>query len=145
MTTNLFVFGTLKEGFPNFSMNGGRRLPGVYRTRQRYPLYLVGERCSPWLINTPGIGHHVLGQLFELEIGALGNMDRLERVDTPDGYRRQEIEVERVDQGVTHKLRADAYLKDVRLLEGQLRSELLTEYTPAHAVSYRRRDSMTFE
>ncbi len=51
MSTLVFVFGTLKQGFPNFATNRGCRVSetetGRYRTQQRYPLYLVGPRHSP--------------------------------------------------------------------------------------------------
>ena len=40
----LFVYGSLKEGFPNFHVNQGRRVPGEFRTVRPHPLYLVGGR-----------------------------------------------------------------------------------------------------
>ena len=46
----VFVFGTLKDGFPNFATNRGTRLPGAFRTCSAYPLYLVGYRHVPWLL-----------------------------------------------------------------------------------------------
>ena len=52
----VFVFGTLKEGYPNFATNRGRRIPGDFVTRERYPLYLMGERFSPWLVSSPAKG-----------------------------------------------------------------------------------------
>ena len=54
MSHRVFVFGTLKEGFPNFATNRGRRIAGGFVTVQRYPLYLVGERFSPWLLDAAG-------------------------------------------------------------------------------------------
>ena len=45
----VFVFGTLKEGFPNFATNRGARVAGSFRTRAAYPLYLVGDRHVPWI------------------------------------------------------------------------------------------------
>lgn len=50
----VFVFGTLKEGFPNFAVNTGIRLSGNFETEDLYPLYLVGERHSPWLVLNAG-------------------------------------------------------------------------------------------
>ena len=55
----VFVFGTLKEGFPNFATHRGTRVPGVFKTRPRLPLYLVGERHVPWLLDLPGQGLQV--------------------------------------------------------------------------------------
>ena len=62
----VFVFGTLKEGFPNFATNRGRRVAGDFVTKERYPFYLVGERHSPWLIDQPGEGERIVGQVFEV-------------------------------------------------------------------------------
>jgi hypothetical protein len=42
----VFIFGTLKEGFPNFGINRGTRVPGEFKTCAAYSLYLVGERHS---------------------------------------------------------------------------------------------------
>ena len=39
----VFVFGTLKEGFPNFRINKGIRVVGEFVTVQRFPLHLIGE------------------------------------------------------------------------------------------------------
>ena len=66
MRIRVFVYGTLKEGFPNFGTNTGTRIPGLFVTKERYPLYLVGQRHSPWMINTPGKGTQVIGQVFEV-------------------------------------------------------------------------------
>lgn len=79
----VFVFGTLKEGFPN----KGIRMAGTFLTKECYPLYLVGERHSPWLINAPGDGKRIVGQVFEVDQAALEAMDKLERISVPDGYR----------------------------------------------------------
>ena len=62
----VFVFGTLKEGFPNFGVNRGARVPGEFRTCAAYPLYLVGERHSPWLVEAPHTGFRVTGQVFRV-------------------------------------------------------------------------------
>jgi gamma-glutamylaminecyclotransferase len=40
----VFVFGTLKDGFPNHSENEGKKIVGRFMTRDKYPLYLIGER-----------------------------------------------------------------------------------------------------
>ena len=94
MLTRIFVFGTLKEGFPNFATNRGRRVEGEFQTCQRLPLYLVGERFSPWLIDQPGEGFQVAGQVFEVDAATLALMDQLERTHEPDGYVRQTINVQ---------------------------------------------------
>lgn len=134
----VFVFGTLKQGFPNFHVNRGRRLPGDFRTALAYPLYLVGERHSPWLLDQPGQGQPVRGQLFEVDDGVLADMDRLERVTEPDGYRRVAMVV--VDEADGRRLEVQAYLKDPgQLVAALARVGPLPEFTLAHAALYRPR------
>ena len=136
----VFVFGTLKEGFPNFGTNGGVRLPGIFITKERYPLYLVGERHSPWLVDKPGEGERVVGQLFEVDQGTLNAMDTLERVSEPDGYRRIVIEVEAKEPGEPRDLTAFAYLKQSEhFVAAEVRQGPFCEYTLEHAALYRRR------
>jgi gamma-glutamylaminecyclotransferase len=113
MLVRLFVYGTLKEGFPNHHFNTGRRLPGVFRTRQAFPLLVVrlaNEDRAPWLVNQPGHGFQVLGQVFEVAASALPAIDRLEELGQPTGYVRDEIELHNVDDPST-PVRAFAYLK----------------------------------
>ena len=136
----VFFFGTLKEGFPNFATNRGVRLQGAFRTRERYPLYLVGERCSPWLIDMPGEGEQVVGQVFEVDHAALAAMDALERVGEPDGYRRVTIAVEAQGTHDVPMLRPFVYLQPAQHLDpATLRVGPLCEYTLDHAALYRPR------
>ena len=143
MSQLVFVFGTLKEGFPNFATNRGARVAGDFMTVERYPLYLVGERYSPWLVDAAGEGERVVGQVFEVDEATLVAMDDLERIAEPDGYRRVMLEVEAVQDGRRAACRVHAYIKpreqftveDARL--GPLR-----EYTREHAALYRSRESL---
>lgn len=135
------MFGTLKEGFPNFDTNMGARIPGEFVTMQQFPLYLVGERFSPWLIASPGAGHQVVGQVFEVERAALALMDKLERIDEADGYRRQFIEVAPRATKLVAPLTVFAYLKaPEHLTMSEVRLGPLVEYTVEHSALYRRRD-----
>ena len=133
----IFIFGTLKTGFPNFAANRGRRIDGEFTTREAYPLLLVGERHSPWLILSPGEGCRVRGQVFAVDEAALARMDALERIHLPDGYRRVEIEV--VDGGGRQR-RVQVYGKPAQqLLGADIRLGPLPEYLPEHAARYRPR------
>ena len=147
MTALLFVYGTLKQGFPNFPLNAGRRLQGLYRTRQPFPLYVVqlaNEERAPWLMDDAGRGHQVLGQVFEVDYAALAAMDRFEEVGQPTGYVRAEVELEPAgamdDPALVlpQAVRAQVYLKPVldlprcRMVEGPFE-----EYTLALAQGYR--------
>ena len=140
MNQLVFVFGTLKQGFPNFPTNKGTRQPGTFLTQERYPFYLVGERHSPWLINSPGQGERIVGQVFEVDAAALDAMDRLERVSEPGGYRRIVLEVEAVEGTPQNSLRAFAYLKQAQhLVPAEVRLGPFPEYTLEHAALYRSR------
>lgn len=141
----VFVFGTLKQGFPNFHENLGTRLSGDFATCERYPLYLVGDRHSPWLIAQPGAGHQVKGQVFKVDASALQKMDLLERVHEPDGYQRRAIDVisTQACAGVP-SLQAFAYLKAAdQLHPSHIRLGPLPGYDLAHAALYRRRSPST--
>jgi gamma-glutamylaminecyclotransferase len=136
----LFVFGTLKEGFPNFAANKGVRVSGEFVTRQKYPLYLVGERFSPWLILDEGKGFNVKGQVFSVTDEALLEMDKLERISEPDGYRRLELPV--ICAATGDEILAYAYGKPLeQVSEAELRMELAGEYMLEHTSLYRARNA----
>ncbi|MDH4260278.1 MAG: gamma-glutamylcyclotransferase [Gammaproteobacteria bacterium] len=140
MHTRVFVYGTLKEGFPNFGTNTGTRIPGAFVTTDRYPLYLVGERHSPWMVNTFGEGEPVVGQVFEVKPEVLGRMDILQRVSAPDGYERIQITVRSQTIEPEDELLVHAYLKHPRNLAGaEILAGPLPEYTLEHAALYRKR------
>ena len=134
--TLVFVYGTLKQGFPNHATNRGRLVAATATTLDPWPLYLVSERSVPWLIDRKGEGSRITGELYEVDDGALSAMDRLERIDAPDGYRRRTIAVS-VD-GSTRE--AQVYLKEPdRLSPGEIKAGPLAEYAAEHARLYRRR------
>jgi gamma-glutamylaminecyclotransferase len=138
----VFVYGTLKQGFPHFAQNKGIRLPGLFVTAERYPLYLVGERHSPWLINRPGDGERVTGQVFEVDEAALANMDALERIAEPDGYRRIVLALGSASTQGGPQLQAFAYLKQAAHFAPSLAHVgPLREYTLKHAALYRPRQA----
>ena len=138
MKHRVFVFGTLKEGFPNFATNRGTRLQGSFTTVDRFPFYLVGDRHSPWLVNAPGQGSSVVGQIFEVDDEALAAMDKLERIAEVDGYRRIELTVRAVESSAV--ISVYAYLKQPKHFEpSQVRLGPLSEYTLDHAALYRPR------
>ncbi|MDB5857061.1 MAG: gamma-glutamylcyclotransferase [Ramlibacter sp.] len=134
----VFVFGTLKDGFPNFGTNRGLRVPGSFKTRVAYPLYLVGDRYSPWLIDAPGSGFRVTGELYRADVEAITAMDTLERVSELDGYHRTILELEGVDS--PGMVSAYAYLKQPQqLAPSEIRAGPLGEYKHEHSALYQRR------
>lgn len=139
MSTLVFVYGTLKQGFPNFHRNPGRRIGGVYRTRQRLPLYVAGlpdETCAPWLVHQPGQGFQVPGELYEMPDEAMPALDAFEEAGLPWGYERLRIEVEAVDDP-SEVVTAWAYLKRPQQLSACPTLQGPFEaYTPALAAGY---------
>ncbi len=134
----VFIFGTMKEGYPNFKTNKGVRIAGDYKTRQKFPLYLVGARHSPWLIDSPGKGNRVHGQLFKVNSQALEEMDKLERIGKVDGYRRVSIEVENAVDSVVSE--AFVYIKPPEQLSGEtIQMGPICKYEESHAQMYRAR------
>jgi len=140
LMNKVFIFGTLKEGFPNFEKNKGIRFGHEFETKARYPLYLVGARHSPWLVLDKGNGHNIQGQVFKVSDEALAEMDKLERISAPDGYRRIEITVLAKDSG--EEFVVFTYAKPVEQIQGaDIRKELQGEYNVEHAAHYRSRNS----
>jgi mannose-6-phosphate isomerase-like protein (cupin superfamily) len=102
-------------------------------------MYLVGERSVPWLVDVPGEGLAVSGELYEVDERTLASMDRLEGVGRPDGYVRSRLAVERID-ATSRTVDAWAYLKPPSQLTAELaRVGPLAEYTREHASRYRKR------
>lgn len=133
----LFVYGSLKEGFPNFHVNQGRRLAGEFRTLHPYPLYLIAGRL-PCLLPARGEGLQVRGQLFEVSAEALARMDALERVGQPGGYSRELIEVQNIDPAAPQPVAAYVYLQRHALLDAEgAHLGPLERYTLEHARSLR--------
>jgi gamma-glutamylaminecyclotransferase len=139
--TLLFVFGTLKQGFPNAATNRGRRVGSVFRTLDRLPLLLMGERHVPWMIDSPGLGERVAGELYEVDTAALAAMDALERVGEPDGYQRKAVRVQADATGDATVVQAQVYMKRAdQVIETDVQLGPLAEYTLEQAKKYRRRD-----
>jgi len=138
---NIFVYGTLKENFPNFSINTGVRLPGNFVTQSLHALYLVGERNSPWLVVDSEKGVQVQGQVFTVDEQGLLAMDQLERTHEEDGYRRVQITV--INTASQASIPAYAYLKQhIELQNAQVNSALLDCYSHAEAQKYRSRNAV---
>lgn len=97
MPLPLFVYGTLKEGFCNFELNKGRRIPGQFETVSRYLLYVLGELSLPWLVDARGEGTPVRGQLFEVSDQLLTELDLFERVGEPGWLTRHVIQVRAIE------------------------------------------------
>ncbi|MDN3722690.1 gamma-glutamylcyclotransferase family protein [Roseibium salinum] len=104
MVRKVFVFGTLKRGFPLHERGlSEAKLLGQYRTRERYPLLVAGPWFAPMMLNEPGIGYQVVGELYETNDITIENLERIESVGEPGNFspvdrsraRRRRIRVSR--------------------------------------------------
>lgn len=137
MSGLVFVYGTLKEGFSNFEVNTGVRVPGEFVTVARYPLYLLGPLVLPWLVDAPGEGHHVVGQVFRVDAAGLARMDALERIDDPGWYRRGTVRVHRRTEPPTAAITAMVYFgSDPALHPGAIHLGPIAEYTRLHDLQH---------
>lgn len=81
--TLIFTYGTLKRGFPNHILlqemfaTGDAAFVGVYLTADKLPL-VCGPYKVPFLLNFPGSGDRVVGELYAVSNRALARMDELE-------------------------------------------------------------------
>ncbi len=134
---HVFVYGTLKEGFANFGINAGRRVPGAFCTVERYPLLIIGKAYLPWLVNEPGAGERVLGQLFEVDAQVLKDMDQLEQVDEAGWYERAEIQVEDLGAPSPQPVTAFVYFgASERVSREHVHAGPLAEFTARHNLGY---------
>ena len=139
MTRLVFVYGTLKRGFPNYpAYMHAAQFVGICRTAEKYPLVLNGDRHVPCMLDTPGKGSAVSGELYRVDGAGLQRLDDLEAVGRPGGYERRIIEV-LMDGGTEpRRRRALAYLmKPENVFD--VRSAWLSEYTLEDALKYRRK------
>jgi len=89
----VFVYGTLKRGFPNHHYMDGAAYLGDARTVDAYPLVVGGRWFTPYLIPERGSGHRVKGELWEVPQNLMPALDELESVHLPTGYRRALVPV----------------------------------------------------
>lgn len=121
----LFVFGTLKRGFPLHGLAlKDATLVGRYRTVSPYPMVIAGDRFAPMMFDEPGEGRQIDGELYEIPRHLLPTLDGLEGMGTP-GNRRVPTRVAPIDGGRAR--RALAYVKD-RALASPIHSEYMSVY-----------------
>ncbi|KAM4538593.1 gamma-glutamylaminecyclotransferase C-like [Fundulus diaphanus] len=93
----VFVYGSLKRAQPNYplitdSNNGKAELLATATTVQKYPLVIATQYNIPFLLNLPGQGHRVHGELYRVDEKMLKYLDWFENV--PTMYQRTVVELE---------------------------------------------------
>ena len=132
----VFVFGTLKQGFPLHRQGLGdtpKRLD--CRTVERFPMFIAGPWYAPMMMNEPGSGLQVRGELYEVDDTRLALLDSLESVGKPGNF-RVVIEVEALDGSA--RWLAFAYVKS-RVLATPIHSDLLDVFDDDRFVPFDRR------
>ena len=129
----LFVYGTLKTGLPNHHHMQKYTFLGNACTLEKYPL-LVASPCNvPFMLNQPGTGLNVVGELYDA-----GNnwedLDRLENV--PHLYNRETILV-KMDNGGE----VEAYVYILNNFQNiLLENNLISNYGTEQCAKYVSRD-----
>lgn len=95
----VFVYGTLKRGFPNHAYMDGSTFIADVQTVEPYPLVVGGTWFTPYLIPEKGSGHRVRGELWDVPDERMPALDELESVHLPNGYRRHRIPVSQEKTG----------------------------------------------
>lgn len=95
--THVFVYGTLKKGQPNYyrmfdSANGKAEFLASACTTQKYPLVIANKYNIPFLLNIPGQGRRVQGEIYKVDDQMLKFLDAFEGV--PTMYQRTLVELE---------------------------------------------------
>uniref|UniRef100_A0AAY4B9R7 Gamma-glutamylaminecyclotransferase n=1 Tax=Denticeps clupeoides TaxID=299321 RepID=A0AAY4B9R7_9TELE len=95
--TRIFVYGTLKKGQPNnYRMLDPAKGKAIFctnaRTVDKYPLVIAGQFNIPFLLNIPGQGHHIQGEIYSVDDQMLRYLDHFESV--PDMYQRTLIQLQ---------------------------------------------------
>ena len=68
----VFVYGTLKRGLPNHKFmidgkNGIAEFICSATTKDKYPLVVGTDYHIPFLLNQPGTGHQIMGEVYEVD------------------------------------------------------------------------------
>ena len=110
----LFVYGTLKRGFPLHEMGlAGAHFVGAHQTVDTYPMFVVGRWYTPMMLDEPGTGLHVQGELYEIVEAALSALDAMEHMGEPGNSRISTV-VEPLGGG--SRVRAIVYIKAPELV-----------------------------
>jgi gamma-glutamylaminecyclotransferase len=121
----VFIYGTLKHGFPLFDKGlVGARYVGDVETVEPYPLYIAGSFYGPIMLDRPGEGLRVRGELFDIDEDRLRVLDELEDVDHKTSF-LSTVEVTPVGGGIPST--AIGYMKTETWLD-PIHSGYLADY-----------------
>ena len=87
----VFVYGTLKKGFPNSHCLTGTKYIGEALTVDKYPLVIASRYNIPYLLGAKNLGNQVAGEVYDVTDSQLKVLDTLEGY--PGYYNRITIPV----------------------------------------------------
>lgn len=90
--SKVFVYGTLKNAQPNHywltdTGNGSAEFLAHGKTKNQFPLVIGTQYNVPFLLNKPGVGCRINGEIYNICSSMLAKLDILE--DYPRLYDRQ--------------------------------------------------------
>ena len=143
----VFVYGTLKRGLYNskFLSTGGAALIGTAQTKTKLPL-VTDEYYVPYLLQMPGMGKSIQGELYAVNDEVLGKLDELEGV--PTYYVREKLPIKNLKleicekKGKTLVETLDALtpwvymMPEERVTEEHLTKEFLATYCPTEHIKH---------
>ncbi|XP_028156640.1 putative gamma-glutamylcyclotransferase CG2811 isoform X2 [Ostrinia furnacalis] len=102
MNHKVFVYGTLKRNEPNHHWlanreNGYGKYVADGVTKTKYPLIIATRYNIPFLLYSPGDGHNVRGEIYQVDDDMLSKLDILE--DHPSYYVRELDDITVVGKG----------------------------------------------
>lgn len=120
--TQIFVYGTLKRGQPNHyrmldSANGQASFLSSARTLHKFPLIISGPYNVPFLLDAPGRGHRIQGELYSVDERMLAFLDDFEKV--PTWYQRVPVELQ-VDKSGGDSATTEAFVYTRKEFEQEL-------------------------
>jgi len=74
----LFVYGSLKRGFENERLMFHAKSLGKAKTINKYPLIINTKLRYPFLLNHENVGHNVIGELYEVTMSRISELDSFE-------------------------------------------------------------------
>lgn len=96
ISIKVFVYGTLKSGQPNHfwitdSSNGSAQLQSAGTTSEKYPMVIATRYNIPFLLDLPGTGHPITGEIYAVDDNKLKQLDIVENY--PKFYDRILVDV----------------------------------------------------
>lgn len=104
---------------------------GLYRTVERLPLVIAGRWFAPMLLDEPGQGCRIKGELLEVDADRLRQPDALDSVGSP-GNLRKLLEIQPITTGPIRT--AFAFQKDRSLATPQ-HADCMISYTDGRFIA----------